>query len=240
MFAEDFAVVLQFQDVCEGEYDDKGIMQIRPPCRSHCTALQDICSNCRAKMPDEIKNWEMAHEILKNHNYPTMQQARKIIKNQEQFIAEGRTKQIIWNSDDYKIGIDYFMKKNKISSKKKNSNQIVSSKVSKFNKYYENSKSKISNLEQVEEEKYPANEEEEEKQSHLQIQDKDPLRELRNKFQAASITEDAATSMIEKKVSDVETMYDQSRAAARSINLPSGSNPQFEREVTGSSEDSEE
>ena len=170
-------------------------------------------------MPEEIQNWEMAHEILKNHNYPTIQQARKIIKNQEQFIADARTKVIVWNSDDYKIGIDYFMRKQKLINKKKSNVQSISQKVSKLNKFYENSQ--VSKLEEVEEEKYPANEDEEEqKQGHLRIQDKDPLRELRHNLEGLTMNDEWATSMIEKKVSNVENMYQQSRTAARSINVP--------------------
>jgi len=218
MFKKDFMITLHFDDVCQGEFDDKGIMQIKLPCRSHYTALQDICSKCRDKMPDEIKNWEMAHEILKNHNYPTIPQARKIIKNQEQFIAEGKNKVIIWNSDDYKIGMDYFEKKHRHQKKHKTVNQLAAERVMKFNKIYEHSG--ISKLEQVEEEKYPANEEEEEKEGHLRIQDKDPLRELRENMQGLNIGEEVAASMIEKKAVEPEQLFDQSRAPAKSIMVP--------------------
>ena len=54
-------------------------------------------------MREEIHNWDKAKQILDSHDMPTMDEARKLIPNQNEFIAQGVKKSLKWDPKVYKI-----------------------------------------------------------------------------------------------------------------------------------------
>ena len=71
-FDNNFLVELEFEDFCHGGID-------RPPCMSHKTELNQICSKCAEIMEEEIGHWQKAKEILDQHDKPSIEQARQLI-----------------------------------------------------------------------------------------------------------------------------------------------------------------
>ena len=70
---EDFRVLFEFQNFCD-------------TCKSHLTPIDNLCTKCKEVMPVEIENWKMIKQTLAQHEMPTLEQARQLIGNQEEFL----------------------------------------------------------------------------------------------------------------------------------------------------------
>ena len=76
---------------------------IKLPCRSYETALDDICDRCRNIMQDEIINWKLAQEVLNNHNFPSFEDAKKLLVGSDELLEQAKSKHLKWTREDYKI-----------------------------------------------------------------------------------------------------------------------------------------
>lgn len=97
----DFNIYFSFKDYCEG-------IEGALPCRSDKTELNDLCSNCAKLMSKEVQHWKEAKEIINKHTRLSIEQARQLIPNQEEFLAEGAKKKLKWKPEQYKIEASMF------------------------------------------------------------------------------------------------------------------------------------
>jgi len=49
-------------------------------------------------MSDEIEHWKVSQKILEKHDFPSIESARKLIANQDEFIKQGRHKVLKWDT----------------------------------------------------------------------------------------------------------------------------------------------
>ena len=66
-------------------------------------------------MPVEIENWKMIKQTLSQHEMPTLEQARQLIGNQEEFLEAAEHKPIKFSSDNYLIDRSVFEDTGKLS-----------------------------------------------------------------------------------------------------------------------------
>jgi hypothetical protein len=59
-------------------------------------------------MTTELANWHVASAILRSHDHPTIEQARKLIKGQEEFIEKASHKVPKFIPDHYSIRLNMF------------------------------------------------------------------------------------------------------------------------------------
>jgi hypothetical protein len=59
-------------------------------------------------MPVEIENWKMIKQTLAQHEMPTLEQAKQLIGNQEEFLEAAEHKLIKFSSENFLIDRSVF------------------------------------------------------------------------------------------------------------------------------------
>jgi|TARA_B110000305_G_C19012415_1_gene435543 hypothetical protein len=90
---------MDFEDYCKGTIDAETGMTIFPPCRSNYTEINQICDRCRKVMYQEMDCWQKASTILKNHDFPSVEESRKLVVGQEEHIEIAKNKALAWDTN---------------------------------------------------------------------------------------------------------------------------------------------